>query len=241
MSIDGFVRRLLIGVDASGYGGRVDADQDDLQHALPAVLDEAARRAGLDRSGWDRQPAGDGELAVLPEPESEVRVVDDFVRELNTALGRRNRFARPEHRLRLRLGIHHGVVKPAPMGFAGKGVVQVSRLVDAPVTRAALADGRADLAVIVSRVIFEDVVEQAHTGHDPARFARVAVENKELREDAWLYVPDRFAPPSGALTAATAPPASPPESSAPRGDTVITNITADSISMERPVFGFTNR
>jgi hypothetical protein len=176
-------------VDARGYGGSDDLRQDEIQKLLPAVLDAAADRADLHRAAWARQPAGDGELAVLPDNESEPAVVDDYVRELHAALGRKNRNLRPELRLRLRLAIHHGMAKPAQMGYAGQGVVEVSRLADSAIAKAALEASGADLVVILSRRVFEDTVEQAHTSLAADHFRRVRVRNKELCEDAWLYVP----------------------------------------------------
>lgn len=186
---DVYRRRLLVSVDARGYGGSDDLRQDEIQRLLPEVLDTAADRAGLHRGEWGRQPAGDGELAVLPDSESEPGVVDDYVRELHAVLGRKNRNLRSELRLRLRLAIHHGMAKPAPMGYSGQGVVEVSRLVDCTIARAALAASGADLAVILSRRVFEDTVRQSHISIPATGFRRVTVWNKELRDDAWLYVP----------------------------------------------------
>jgi hypothetical protein len=184
-----FSRRLLVSTDAVGYGSGDDLRHKSVQTGLPAVLDEAAERARLHRVGWQRQVGGDGELALLPLTESEPCVVDDYVHHLAGALGRYNRDLRPE--ARLRLAIHHGVAVQAGNGYAGQGVVAVSRLVDAPPVRAALEVTDADLAVILSDQVFTDTVAQYYTSVRPEAFRRVRVENKEFLEDAWLWVPDR--------------------------------------------------
>jgi len=188
-AFDDFRRHLLVSVDVRGYGSSDDLRQHEIQEQLSAVLDTAAERAGLDRTTWHRQPAGDGELAVLPDSVPEARVVDDFVRKLHTELRDRNHGRLPAARMRLRLAVHHGVVRTATMGFSGKGVVEVSRLADSAVAHLALDHSDADLVLIVSQRVFEDTIEQPHTGYDAAMFREVEVHNKETRLRAWLHLP----------------------------------------------------
>lgn len=186
-----FGRRLLVSADATAYGRADDLQQKLMQTALPAVLEEAAGRAKLHRVDWQRQLTGDEELALLPTVEEEPRVVDDYVYHLHGSLRAYNRDLRPQARLRLRLAIHHGVVVPASPGFAGQGVVAVSRLLDSRPVRAALEVTDADLAVIVSDEVFSATVAQRYTTVPVEAFREVLVENKEFRANAWLYVPGR--------------------------------------------------
>jgi hypothetical protein len=183
-----FGRRLLLAVDAQGYGGGDDQQHVAIQNGLLSVLNEAATRAHLARDRWSRQLAGDGELAVLPISEPEPLVVDDFVRELAAALRCHNRDRIPT--VRLRLAIHHGVAMPASMGFAGQGVVAVSRLADSEPLRQALTQSTdADLAVCLSGQVYRDTVLQGHTSLRPEDFRRVEVRVKEFTQDAWLRIP----------------------------------------------------
>jgi len=184
-----FGRRLMVSTDAAGYGRSGDARQAAIQKDLLVVLDWAAGRAGLARSGWDRQAAGDGELALLPESESEPRVVDDFVRALCWALTAYNDGRQPPARLRLRMAINHGVAMPASNGFSGQGVVATSRLVDCGPLHAALQTSDADLALILSERVFNDTVAQRHTSLRPRDFRRVPVRHKEFTDHAWVHVP----------------------------------------------------
>ncbi|QKG21698.1 hypothetical protein [Actinomadura verrucosospora] len=186
---DDFARRLVVSVDAKGYGGSTGNWQARIQAGLLRVLGLAAERAGLDRSGWATQPAGDGELAVLPAGEPEPRVVDDFARHLHAELRRHNRDLPADKRLRLRLAVHFGPAIPAGNGYSGAGPVVASRLCDSPPLRAALDLTGAALAVIVSARVFSETVEQEHTSLDPADFRRVTVRVKEFAEDAWIWVP----------------------------------------------------
>jgi hypothetical protein len=186
---EGLPRKLLVSVDVKGYGRRDDRQRRAVQDDLLAMLDEAAALAGLSRSSWERHPGGDGELAILPASESDLRVVDDFVRELRTALEHHNHDLLPEARLRLRMAIHYGVVDPSSNGYTGGGVTDVSRMLDSDQLRAALDDDEAYLAVMISGRLFAETIAQRHTSLKEADFRRVRIRNKEYAEHAWLYVP----------------------------------------------------
>lgn len=183
-----FGRRLLMSIDAKSYGSGDDQRHVAIQDGLLAVLDEAAAEAHLARANWIKQAAGDSELAVLPPTEPEPRVVDDFVHKLAAALRHHNRDLQAQRRLRLRMAIHYGTAMPSSNGFSGQGVVVVSRLVDCPSLRTALAVSDADLAVILSRQVFMDTVVQGHTSLKPSDLREVTVRNKEFVDEAWIWV-----------------------------------------------------
>src|SRR5580658_3673055 len=127
-----FERHLLVAVDAVGYGQGNDQDHFAMQSGIKMVLNEAATAAKLDRNRWVRQGAGDGELAILPPDEPEPLVVDAYARQLNVQLATYNAGLHHERRIRLRMAVHFGAAMPAENGYAGQGVVAVSRLVDSP-------------------------------------------------------------------------------------------------------------
>jgi hypothetical protein len=187
--IDRFARYLCMSIDVEGYGRTNDRGQSAVQEDLLGLLGAAAEAASLDRETWTRQGKGDEELALIPATEPESRVVDDFVRELATALYRRNCDRPQAERLRLRLALDHGLVQSAANGFAGRPVVAVSRLVNSQPVRRALAVSDANLAVILSRRVYTDVVLGGHTRLSPTAFRQVPVSEKELAEEAWLRVP----------------------------------------------------
>lgn len=185
------VRRLMVAVDAAGYGGQDETRQAATQGALVEILDRAAVRVGLNRADWVRQPGGDGELSVLPVGEPETVVVDDFVRAVAKALAAHNEPLRPEYRMRLRLAVHHGVATPAANGFTGQGPVVLNRLLhSAPAQQALAGSERADLVLVLSDRVFEDVIVQRRTSLRSWNFRKVAVQTKELRTSAWLWLPD---------------------------------------------------
>lgn len=190
LGIDGeYGRHLLVRVDATGYGASDDIQQAEIQQTLATLLDDAAVQAGLDRSTWRTQPAGDGELAVVPADVSEVRVVDHFVRAVSHLLAGINRRSARGDGLQLRLAIHYGVVSVGRLGFPGQGAVEVSRMVDGEPVRRALRATGADLALVLSEVIFRDAVAQPHTSLRPEQFREVRIDNKEFHRDVWLHLP----------------------------------------------------
>jgi hypothetical protein len=72
----------------------------------------------------------------------------------------------------------------------GQAVVLMSRLLNSrPVHEALEAAPEANLAVVLSTRIYEDVVLQEHTLLTAKDFRRVHVKEKELETDAWLRVP----------------------------------------------------
>lgn len=246
---DDFERRLLLSVDARGYGAGTDRRHGIMQDTLLTVLDDAAERAGLVRANWQRQPGGDGELAVLPRGEREPRVADDFVRHLVAALRRNNRDATPERRLRLRLALHFGPAIPAANGFRGSGPVVVSRLCGCRPLRAALVASGADLAVVLSKQVFSDTIVQEHTSLDVTDFRRVRVRDKEYDEDAWILVPghdvhalelpedDGPAPYIDGQRSAPAPGA-PGDTATTAASKSVHNVFNDEVDARGAVFGF---
>ncbi|TDB99313.1 hypothetical protein [Actinomadura sp. 7K534] len=185
-----FERRPMISVDATGYGSGDDQRQSGIQTGLLNALDQAAASAGLDRSSWERQAAGDGEFSVLLPQTAEGRLVGDFPRHLAAFLERHNGDTPWENRLRLRMAVHYGTAIADVNGRSGQGPVEVARLCDSPPLRVALKESRADLAVMLSNRIFTDIVRHGHAlSVAPEDFREVEVNVKEFSERAWLWIP----------------------------------------------------
>lgn len=184
-------RWTCVSVDIQGYGRWNAAQQQAAQRELLALLDASAGAAGMDRGRWVRQEQGDGELALVPESEPVVRLVDEFVDVLTAQLYRRNGELAPDARLRLRLAMDHGpVATDGANGWVGAAVVAVSRLVGARPLRDALTVApEANLAVLLSARLFDDVVRPGYARVPPETFRQVPVAEKEYREAGWLRVP----------------------------------------------------
>ena len=193
-----FERHLLVAVDAVGYGSGNDRAHVAVQAGLTGVLSKAAARSKLDRGAWLLQPQGDGELAILPHDQPEPVVVDDYVRHIARALAVHNNKTAPEGRIRLRMAIHHGTAMHADNGYAGQGVVAVSRLIDSlPVREALAATPDADLALILSRQVFLEIVRGGHVSFNEGDFTPVRVRVKEYTDQAWVTTLGERTDPTG--------------------------------------------
>lgn len=213
-------RRLCLTADVEHYSGLDTRAQSAVQADLVRALDEAARRSDLDRTAWDCQPQGDAEFDVLPEDTPEAVLLGPFVQHLTACLRALNaRAASP--RIRVRLAVDSGVASAAALGYAGPAPVAVARYVNTGQLKAALAGvPTADLAVIVSDRLYQDVLRSGIPGLDPAQYLRVHVRVKEFVSYAWIRVPghgpdelreftdgplNTAPPPAGSAAAAPAP------------------------------------
>lgn len=205
------LRRLMVAVDVHRYSSLDPLGQVDAQQALADALSRAAEAVGLHRSLWRTQPQGDAELAVLPPETDEAAVVADFPRELATSLYRQNRSRKAEHRLRLRVAMHCGVLHLGALGYPGPAPIETCRLLDAPPLKQALAEAAdADVALIVSAQLFGDIVAPGYRGLRPHWFRKVPVTVKEYSGNGYVTLPG-LGPPS----AGDPPPDSPTVSPAP--------------------------
>jgi hypothetical protein len=88
------------------------------------------------------------------------------------------------------MAIHQGVAYQANNGFAGQGVVVASRLLNAqPLRQSLIAAENANLAILISDLVYNDVVRQNHTTLRAEDFRKVAISEKELHSEAWLLIP----------------------------------------------------
>lgn len=186
-------RHVVLMVDIERYSARSNVLQHRAQQALTEVMQAAWDELGIVLPETLRQQSGDGQLAVLPPGASERRVLrlasvlDRLLREHNQGLS-------TEARIRVRLGIHHGLVHlDSANGFAGSAVVTVCRLVDSPQLKSMLRRfPRAQVALVVSDLIYQDVVRE-YQDLPQDQFLRIiaSLPDKSFESSAWIYVPGK--------------------------------------------------
>jgi class 3 adenylate cyclase len=179
--------RYLVAVDVQGFSALSTRDQITTQIMLHRALVEAAEQSGLDRSSWERQVSGDGELSVLPNGADGLRLVADFPRNLEKALAAVNSTYLSGPRLRIRVALHHGTLIPGCFGPVGQAPVVISRLLDSGRLRRELSeDPHTDLALIVSAALYEGVVQTRLRDLDPTEFGRVRIHAKGSVHPAYV-------------------------------------------------------
>lgn len=184
------VHRVLVALDVQDSGGRDNAGQRRLHAAVAEVV-----RAGLAAVGrtWEEVgPAdrGDGVALVLePDAVPPARVLDEFTDAVGAAVREHARASSPEHRIRLRLAVHLGVVDRVGGAWRGAPLVHVARLVDAAEPKRLLGAREARLVLIVSDDFHRAVVAQGY-GRAPAEsYLPVDIAVKETVTRAWLRFP----------------------------------------------------
>ncbi|MFE5922289.1 hypothetical protein [Streptomyces sp. NPDC056468] len=183
------LRRLCLAVDIEKYSARDNTDMIWLQRVLLRTLRAACARAGIvwDRCG--RQAQGDGYLLVFEPGIDETRVVPDLLDGLASALADANAAAEYPRRVRMRAGLHQGIVHEADSGYAGSAVVALFRVLDSDPVRRALADGpSAHLVAAFSDGLYQDLVSHGYSGLGATGFRRaeIHVAAKSFTGVAWI-------------------------------------------------------
>ncbi|WP_372669602.1 hypothetical protein [Amycolatopsis kentuckyensis] len=184
--------RLCVAVDTESYSRFSTGEAARSQQRLVDVLARARREAGLREHDVDLQESGDGQFAILPSGVDESVVIPRLVSAVRGELASTNADLNAHARLRLRVALHRGHVAAGPNGWLGGVTIAVHRLLDSAPVRAALArEPAADFALIVSDVVYTDIIADGYGSLDPAHFqpADVRIPQKNFAERAWVYVP----------------------------------------------------
>jgi hypothetical protein len=128
---------------------------------------------------------GDGHLIVVRAIIPTAAVLDRLVTALPPALHEHNRIHREPAQITLRVAVEVGPVVKDPSGVSGDVIIDVTRMVDAPVLKHAMKVQGADFGIIVS-----PFVHRAHiaSADDMAGYAKVHVRVKETRRSAWMQL-----------------------------------------------------
>ncbi len=190
-AVDGAAVRLCMAVDVVGYSRRRTPVTERIQRDLAELLSRVRRAAGVPDDAVDPQPQGDGQFTVLPVGIDESVMIPLLVGGLARHLRELNSGRPPNDRLRVRMALHRGLVKPAPLGWVGAAAIAVHRILDSPPLRDALAARPAvDFVLGLPDVLYQDVIAHLTQPPLPVDFVPVVVElpAKNFVEHGWLYL-----------------------------------------------------
>jgi len=179
---------------------------------LLALLRPAVTAAGSSWDLWTWEYAAGDVLVLLPPPPGASqppqppghageppghageppgpRLVDGFVRALGRDLARYNRGRERGARLRIRVALRYRAAVPAAGAGTDQGLITAAQLLDEPPIRRVVAAAHgADLAVILSGEVFEDIIRPGGLGLRADDFCKVAVKTKTSSAEAWLHLP----------------------------------------------------
>lgn len=140
---------------------------------------------------WDTcrwEDRGDGLLVIVSPDVPTAQVIERLVTVLPSRLKRHNRTYSASSRIQLRVAVEVGPIEEDEAGVSGKSIISVSRILDAPAFKQAVADQGAVLGLIVSPYVYETHIQPGGSSLDPADYAEVPVLVKETRGTAWMQL-----------------------------------------------------
>ncbi|PVE04567.1 hypothetical protein [Streptomyces scopuliridis] len=208
---------LVISVDARRSGEYDDVDKPRMRARIYRVLEAAFTHAKVARDAVHMEDRGDGVLLAVAGRIAVTRLLGLWLVEVHENLRDENRALRVP--LGLRVGMHVGPVRHDDRGISGRAVDLACRLADSPVARRLLDAERADLVLVVSDALYEDVVSSGGKFIEPAHYALARLKIKEGDVNAWFHLPGRPAPVIPAGDPPTAAEAAPADGPPPVSDT----------------------
>ncbi|PSL52116.1 NB-ARC domain-containing protein [Saccharothrix carnea] len=185
------VHRTIVVVDVEGFGDprRTLPHQVGTRAGLYRVVADSLRAAGVRWEACYHEDRGDSVFVLVPAEYAKAPLVEVLPGALVEALRRHNDTSPPAQRVRLRVAVHAGEVVFDRHGVTSTAVTTAFRLLDAPKVKRALADSPGLVVLVVSRWLFDEVVRHSAV-LDPATFRQVPVAVKEVRDTAWIALPD---------------------------------------------------
>jgi hypothetical protein len=186
----------MFAVDIAGFT-RADRNSEIwlyLRRSLYQILEEAFQGSGLPWAGCHHEDRGDGTVIVLPPHIPGYAIIDPLPERLRGLIRRHNRVSHESAQMQLRAAANIGPVDRDEHGLVGDDLNLLFRMLDARPLRRALADSGAELALVVSRYVHDNLVVQHPSLVDPALFRPLETRVKRTRLHAWIYVPGQPPP-----------------------------------------------
>lgn len=179
----------IMAIDVANSGSRNDPLQLRMRSDLRKIVADTLALQDIDFDALQHSDLGDGIRLIIPPNLSPASLLDPFVPNLAEALRQHRARAPDAARLRLRLAINAGPLHRDVGGWAGRPLVESTRILDArPVRYALVANQDVDLVLVVSQRIYDDVVCHGYV-LDPAAFQLVRISEKETTTTVWIHVP----------------------------------------------------
>ncbi|TDC68233.1 hypothetical protein E1200_12400 [Actinomadura sp. GC306] len=178
----------LLAVDIGSFG-RLDRDDLAQLHVRRHMYQLLVESFEMTRLPWldcHREDRGDGALIIAPPEVPATDFLDPLAHHLTAVLRRYNRLASDAARLRLRLAVHFGLVHRDAHGVAGRSLVHLFRLLEAPAFKRAFAGTGAELGLVVSDQLYQQACASGGLV-DPAAYRSVRVNAKETKARAWSW------------------------------------------------------
>jgi hypothetical protein len=182
--------------DIASFG---DLSRTDLhRHKIRTALYDGLRRSfddtGVPYAACYHEDRGDGALVAVPPMVDTTVLLTSLVQRLRAAVRQHNDVSVRTAQMQLRLAVHTGIVHSDAEGLVGTAVNYAFRILEAPQLKQVLRRTGAELALITSERVYDDVIRHGLGLVNPADYDQVELEVKETRTCAWITVPGRSAP-----------------------------------------------
>ncbi|WP_052847372.1 hypothetical protein [Streptomyces avicenniae] len=190
--------RGIVAVDAKDFTGFQAVQHKEISRAIPGMLEQSFRRAGLGDVWEDRRfPASTGDGYVFGfDPAAMPCLIHPWLGVLQETLAEFNIHSAGAVRIRLRVSLHIGPLPDDGDEADGNGTPRndTHRLLDSRPVKMMLSSSSENVthvAAILSDRCFEDAVAGGYAGRHPDHFIEVpaTVEGKVFAQRAWLHVP----------------------------------------------------
>jgi len=177
--------------DIAGFGDprRRDLERQKIRDALYRGLRMSFDDDGIPYDDCYVEDRGDGALMAVPPAHRTNRLLTTVVERLRSEVRRHNEVSALPAQMQLRIAVNTGEVWHDGNGLVGTAVNHAFRILEAVQLKEALLRSAAEVGVIVSGRVYEDVVQHGLGLVDPTDYRRIDVSVKETITEAWLRVP----------------------------------------------------
>lgn len=180
---------VLTDITAFSSPGRNDNDRLSLRRVMYDLLPDAFENSGLSWQDYYKEDRGDGTLVVVPPYVPASLIVEHALGRLAVTLREHNQQASDALRMQLRVALHAGPVVRDAQGMAGNAINHTARLVQAKVLGRHLMETQADLGIIASAYVYDNVIkQQAYLSPAAAGYQKVRFHAKESTLTAWIHL-----------------------------------------------------
>jgi hypothetical protein len=165
---------------------RGDHVRQHLRDSMYDVLNKGLAGCRIPADDVYCEDRGDGVVLVTAPHIRTAVLISSLIDWIHTGIHRHNEVSSERAQMRLRVGVHAGEVRTDDHGLVGTAINHVFRLTDAPVLKSMLADSDAEVGLITSDRVYEEVVRQIPGPVELTEYRSVEVRSKETIAPAWV-------------------------------------------------------
>jgi Effector-associated domain 2 len=185
---NGLCSLFVCDVASFGHPARSDLDRFAVRTALYVGLRRSFDGEGVPFGECYSEDRGDGTLLAVPPEANTSILLTTLLERLRAEVRRHNDVSATTARLRLRVAVHTGVVYSDAEGLVGTAVNHAFRLLEAEQLKLALRETSADVALIASERVYDDVIRHGLGLVDPGEYHEAVIRVKETVTRAWIRV-----------------------------------------------------